>query len=156
MKETKEWGEFFPINASGYGYNETIAQEYFPLTKAEATQRGYIWRDEDRHEYQKATAMPPASIADVHDDILQATLACEVTGKNYRIQKTELAFYRKFMIPIPKYSPDERHRRRLATRNPRKLYERRCAVTGESILTTIPPERAEPVYGEEAYLKAIA
>lgn len=31
MKSTGEWGEFFPHQLSPYAYNETIAQEYFPL-----------------------------------------------------------------------------------------------------------------------------
>jgi hypothetical protein len=35
MKSTREWSEFFPIEISPFTYNETVAQEYFPLTKAE-------------------------------------------------------------------------------------------------------------------------
>lgn len=31
MIKTKEWGEFFPSNLSSWGYNETVAMEYFPL-----------------------------------------------------------------------------------------------------------------------------
>lgn len=33
MKKTNEWGEFFPSSISPFGYNETVAQEYFPITK---------------------------------------------------------------------------------------------------------------------------
>ena len=36
MIETGEWGEFFSPSLSPFGYNETVAQEYFPLTKEEA------------------------------------------------------------------------------------------------------------------------
>ncbi|USN58887.1 MAG: hypothetical protein H6767_02080 [Candidatus Peribacteria bacterium] len=35
MQSLGEWGEFFPSNASLFGYNETAAQEYYPLTKEE-------------------------------------------------------------------------------------------------------------------------
>ena len=28
-----EWGEFLPASMSPFGYNETVAQEYFPLTR---------------------------------------------------------------------------------------------------------------------------
>jgi hypothetical protein len=31
--ETGEWGEFFPSSLSPFGYNETVAQEYYPLTR---------------------------------------------------------------------------------------------------------------------------
>jgi len=36
MQETGERGEFFHPSLSPFGYNETVAQEYFPLSK-EAT-----------------------------------------------------------------------------------------------------------------------
>ncbi len=35
MKKYWEWWEFFPPSLSAFGYNETIAQEYFPMTKNE-------------------------------------------------------------------------------------------------------------------------
>jgi hypothetical protein len=31
-----EWGEFFPTSLSPFGYNETVAQEYFPMMREEA------------------------------------------------------------------------------------------------------------------------
>ena len=33
MRSTEEWGEFFPHKISPFGYNETVAQEYFPMTE---------------------------------------------------------------------------------------------------------------------------
>ncbi|MGC9603325.1 MAG: hypothetical protein ABSF47_02545 [Minisyncoccia bacterium] len=41
------YGEFFPPELSPFAYNETIAQEYFPLTKGEAEKQGYRWKDPD-------------------------------------------------------------------------------------------------------------
>ena len=32
MQKTGEWGEFFPSSLSPFGYNETHAQEYYPIT----------------------------------------------------------------------------------------------------------------------------
>lgn len=40
-----EWGEFFPIRFSLFSYNETLAQDFSPLTKEEALKKGYRWRD---------------------------------------------------------------------------------------------------------------
>ncbi len=37
----------------------------------------------------------PNNIADVSDDILNAAIVCEVTGKPFRIVAQELSFYRK-------------------------------------------------------------
>ena len=33
MMKTGEWGEFFPSSLSPFGYNETVAMEYFPMTR---------------------------------------------------------------------------------------------------------------------------
>lgn len=44
MQKTSEWGEFFPIKNSPFAYNETAAQDYFPITEADAAARGYQWR----------------------------------------------------------------------------------------------------------------
>ncbi|MBT4367740.1 hypothetical protein HOD24_05125, partial [Candidatus Peregrinibacteria bacterium] len=43
MKKTGEWGEFFPSSISGFGYNETMAQTFFPLEKDDAKKLGYSW-----------------------------------------------------------------------------------------------------------------
>jgi hypothetical protein len=56
------------------------------------------------------------TIEEVQDDILQYAIACEVTGKLFRIQPQELVFYRKNHIPLPRKHPDQRHLERLALR----------------------------------------
>ncbi len=45
MKRTGEYGEFFPISMAQFGYNETSAQDYFPLIREQALKKGYKWRD---------------------------------------------------------------------------------------------------------------
>ncbi len=55
-------------------------------------------------------------ITEVDDSILQYAIKCEVTGKLFRIQPQELAFYRKHNIPLPRKHPDQRHLERLALR----------------------------------------
>ena len=35
----KEWGEFFPTSISAFGYNETVAQEYFRLSESEVKEK---------------------------------------------------------------------------------------------------------------------
>ncbi len=155
MKSTGEWGQFFPAALSPFAYNETVAQEYYPLTKEQALARGYRWRDPDQKQYQPQTVTIPDHIADVDDSICKALLACEVTGKNYKIQRAELSFYRKMSLPIPRRCPDQRHRDRMALRNPRQLYARTCAASGQPILTTYAPDRPERVLCEAEYLKVV-
>jgi hypothetical protein len=156
MKKTGEWGEFFPIQLSPFGYNEANAQFFYPLTKKETLQRGWKWYDEvQTTKYDGPIIDVPENINDVTDDICKQILTCEATGKNYRIQKAELDFYRKMNLPVPRLCPDERHKRRMALRNPRKLFERTCDKCGVDIQTTFAPERPEKVFCEKCYLDAI-
>ncbi|HEY5713830.1 MAG TPA: hypothetical protein VIT68_00590, partial [Candidatus Gracilibacteria bacterium] len=170
MKETGEWGEFFPISMSPFAYNETVAQEYFPLTKEEALERGYGWRGEEessplKRGIQGVSGTPQApldkggqisdNIKDIPDSIINETLYCEISGKPYRIQKAELKFYRKMKLPIPRLHPDVRHLKRMKLRNPRELWNRKCAHTGKELLSTYSPDRPETILSEEAYAEVI-
>ncbi|MFA6523438.1 MAG: hypothetical protein WCS85_03675 [Candidatus Peribacteraceae bacterium] len=159
MRTTGEWGEFFPVRHTPFAYNETAAIDYFPLTKSEILSRGWQWR-EQKDEMPKVTRVIPAaklpeSISDIPDDILEWAIECAVTGRPFKIIKQELDFYREMQLPIPHFHPDERHRRRMALRNPRKLWQRKCASCSKDIVTTYAPQRPEIVYCEECYLKEV-
>lgn len=159
MRKFGEYGEFFPTAISPFPYNETIAQESHPLVKDEAVRRGLSWRDPTDDIPMVKKTIPasqlPATIAEVPDDILDWAIRCEATGRPFKIIKPELAFYRIMQLPIPHFHPDERHRRRIAQRNPRHLWSRACAKCGKGIETTYAPERPEIVYCENCYLKEI-
>lgn len=151
MTSTGEWGEFFPANLSPFPYNITHAHEYYPLSKQEAGELGYSWRESEKKEFQNPTAAVPNSLAQTQDSILSELLACKATGKNYKLQRNELKLHHKIGVPLSPYSPDHRHLKRLELRNPRVLHKRQCAETGEEIYTTISPERPEQVLGEAAF-----
>ena len=158
MKRTGEWGEFFPPEISPFGYNETLAQDYFPLKKEEATSKGWQWCDFEP-EVKADSTIPvdrlPDDIKDVPDDILNWAIVCEVTGKPFKIISQELEFYRKHNLPVPHRHPDQRHWDRMKLKNPYQLWKRECAKCGTDIQTTYSPDRPEKVYCEECYLKAV-
>ncbi len=159
MKKTGEWGEFFPHNLSPFAYNETLAQEYYPMNKEEVTARGWQWREEVEEAPQVDKVVPasqlPASIDDVPDDILQWAVLSEESQKPFRIIKQELQFYRDMHLPLPRITPDERHAKRMQQRNPRQLWDRQCMKCGKGIKTTYAPDRPEIVYCEECYLASV-
>lgn len=156
MQKTGEWGEFFPAAISTFSYNETVAQEYFPLTHEQVIDAGFRWRDEDIHSaYQGPTPVIPWNIAEVSDDIVQQILLCKTCGKHYKIIPQELAFYRQFGISVPLSCFNCRYRRRLALQNPRVLWDRACAKCGVNVRTTYAPERKEIIYCESCYLQAV-
>lgn len=153
MKKTGEWGEFFPIQYSKFAYNETVAQDYFPLTKEEALNKGYKWLDEEL-DLGKGPGVPD-TIEETTDEILKVPLICEKTGRPYRIIPQELAFYRKMGVPIPHYAPETRNELRIALRNPIQTWSRQCVNCGRAIETSYAPSRPEIVYCEACYLKTI-
>jgi hypothetical protein len=159
MRANGEWGEYLPASLSPFAYNETIAQEYFPLTQESTERGGWRWRN-DVEEAPKtgkniSAHKLPEDISGVSDDILNRPIECEATGRPFQIVKQEMDFYRKMQLPLPHFHPDERHRQRLMRRNPYKLWKRNCAKCKKGIETTYAPERPETVYCEECYLKEV-
>ncbi len=157
MRATKEYGEFFPINASPFCYNETVADEFFPLKKEEVNGKGWKWFDEEdtKESYLGPTVDTAQDISTIPDTITKQILLCEVTGAPYKIIPQELKMYRELHLPIPKKCPNQRHRDRIALRNPRKLFDRTCMKCGKDIRTTFSPDRPEIVYCEECYLSSV-
>jgi hypothetical protein len=153
MQKNGEWGEYFPISISPFAYNETVAAEYFPLSKGEVEKRDWKWyEDSSSKSFKGPVYSIPADIADVKDEITTKILASELSGKPYKIIPQELKFYRENSIPVPRLTPDERHQVRLSKRNPRKLWDRNCGKCNKMIRTTYAPDRPETVYCEECYL----
>jgi hypothetical protein len=159
MTETGEWGQFFPPSLSPYGYNESLANEYMPLTKREAVSQGYYWRNVVEKKLVVAKTIDasalPDHIDDIPDDVLNWAIVCPVTGRPFRVIKQELEFYRRQKIPFPRLHPDERYEARLKLRNPRRLWTRPCMKCGKEMQTTYSPERTEKIYCEECYLKEV-
>ncbi|OGJ46909.1 hypothetical protein A2229_02835 [Candidatus Peregrinibacteria bacterium RIFOXYA2_FULL_33_7] len=155
MIKTQEWGEYFPISNSIFGYNETCAMDFAPISKEEALNKDYKWKDEDEKQYLAQVYQTPDDIHEVSDDITREILACEECRKNYKIIPQELKFYRDMNLSIPRKCPDCRHKERIALRNPRKLWKRNCMKCGVGIETTYAPERKEIVYCEKCYLEAL-
>ena len=159
MKRTGEWGKYFPYQTLPFAYNESAAQDYFPLSKEEAIRKGFRWRDIEEEPPDVKKIVPadklPDSINDIPDDILDWAIACSATGKPFRIIKQELDFYRRMRLPLPRLHPEERHRRRMAMRNPYMLWKRSCANCQNNIQTTYSPDRTEIVYCERCYLETV-
>lgn len=151
MKETGEWGEFFPAELSPFPYNESLAHEHFPLTKEEVLRREWRWREDDVSDFQPQKVIVPENIQDADESLCQEILACQETGRNFKLQKSELSFYKKMNLPIPRFCPDVRHRRRLARHPGRFLHQKSCAECGTEIQTTHGADGHENVLCEKCY-----
>ena len=161
-----KYGEFFPYDLSPFGINETNAHDCFNLTKEEAVEKGYSWRDKEKKDY-KCTINSEVllnDILDVKDDILNQIISCPNDGNQmyqcsgaYRIMPFELQFLRDKKLPIPRYCPNCRHYQRLRYRNLTKLYHRSCMKEGctNEFETSYAPDRPEIVYCESCYRKEV-
>lgn len=156
MQKTGEWGEFFPMWLSPFAYNETVANEYYPLSQAAAQKLGARWKEElSSGSYQGPEVTVPDSIDDINEDICKSILTCTDCRKNYRIINQELLFYKTHHFPAPTQCPMCRHQKRLQKRNPRRLWQRACTNCSTAITTTYAPDRPEKVFCENCYQKAI-
>ncbi len=107
MVANNEHEDFFPRHLSPFYYNESDALTYFPISQEQAEKEGFHWGNHTVESYVSDYTIPE-HIKDVHDDILQAVLLCQKSGKKYRITKQELEYYRTQQLPIPRISPLER------------------------------------------------
>lgn len=158
MQKTGEWGEFFPPSISPFGYNETMAHEFFPLTKEEALAKGYHWKNkvESGPQYEGGGDISiPDNIDETDDSITNKVIKCKETGKPFKIIPQEFTFHKNLGLPLPCLAPEVRHQHRFAKQNPQQLWQRKCAKTGQNLLTTYAPDRPEIIYSEEAYLEEV-
>ncbi|KKU79382.1 MAG: hypothetical protein UY05_C0032G0008 [Candidatus Peregrinibacteria bacterium GW2011_GWA2_47_7] len=140
MEKTGEYGEFFPIRISPFPYNETVAQDYFPLSKEEALRKGYSWKD---------------SKDDLSKDEGANIMACEEGGTAYRVLTQEKNLSEKIGVSISEKCPDCRFLELFSWKNPRHLWERSCAKCSIQIQTTTSPDFPGKVYCEACYLATV-
>lgn len=168
MKSTGEWGEFFPLALSPFGYNETVAQDYFPITENEAASNWYKWKQDDEISSYHGEYYKPLSIEQYDerkvgyevaqkniDACVDGIIECGATRKPFKIIKPELAFYIEHHIAIPTLCPNERHRLRTLVRNPRILHDRICSECDTPLKTVYAPERTEKILCESCFQKKI-
>ncbi|MCA9356191.1 hypothetical protein KC852_01575 [Candidatus Nomurabacteria bacterium] len=176
-----KYGDFFPYDLSPFAYNETIAQEYFPLSKEEVVNSGWSWYQREEREYLPTIKSIELvdDINEVQDGVLLEVIECENKGLEasgctiaFKIMKEELNFYKRLQIPLPLYCPNCRHFNRLQKRNPLKLWHRACMCgsagspqatsdhghegkCSNEFETSYAPERPEIVYCESCYQKEV-
>ncbi len=155
-----KYGEFFPYEISPFAYNETVAQDHFPIDLKIANEKGYRWRESEPNEYITTLEGKslPQTISEIDSSILDEVICCEATGKAFRFTNQELIFYKRLDLPLPSICPEERHRQRLELRNPMKFNKRMCFFGDKEINTTYLPESEggpKKVICEEHYKKEI-
>jgi hypothetical protein len=179
MRETKEWGEYFPSSLSPFAYNESMAQDYFPLTKEEVIKKGYTWYDRPSRDYKitLTTKDLPKTFSEIKENIQQEVIQCASQNSLGEVEKyplcttafnitpLELSLYKILNLPLPDKCFPCRRQDRFVMRNPRKLWHRQCMCDKtkhghddkcpNEFETSYAPERLEIVYCESCYQKEV-
>lgn len=152
MKNRGEWGEFFPTTMSPQAYNDTVAYEYWPLSKEEVLRRGWRWQEERGGTRGKEIES---------NDLLKKVLKCETCGLNFKYQKKELEILSSFSLPLPLDCPECRFQTRLPRTYTPELFHRTCQCTQvhpqhqqlctQEFLSPYASDRLELVYCSDCY-----
>jgi hypothetical protein len=156
MQSTGEWGQFLPSKFSPFGYNETAASDFKPLTRDQALAAGFLWRDLDQRELASVTKeQPPGRVADISQTSLESlakeVFRCQESGEPYKIIKPELEFYREHGFALPRYSPRTRHLKREALRFPPVFRRGHCQACQSEVETNLPFELESTLRCERCY-----
>ncbi len=164
MQSTWERGEFFHPSLSPFWYNETVAQEYYPLSEQTAPASWFT-----RSTYSSDPTIPEwvptikrENYTDAQrnellqsDNLESLIFICSVSHRPFRLQKAEIEFYRKHHLPIPHKHPDIRHQERMKLRPWRTLYLRTCDCCSKETLSVYPADHQGKVYCEACYQKEV-
>ncbi|MDD5146639.1 MAG: hypothetical protein PHN39_02775 [Candidatus Pacebacteria bacterium] len=162
MLKDDEYGEFLPLNKAWVPYNDSSASVDFPLSQAEAKQKGRHFQEEVKSEIDLSKVQSikaedlPDDIAKVPDEILDKAIICATTHKPFKLTKFELDFYRKYNLSLPTEHPSERIKNRLRDfRHPYKLWKDTCFNCKKEINSGWDPAKEYKIYCEACYLREI-
>ncbi len=170
-----KYGEFFPAEFSPFCYNETIAQEHFPINKSMSLGLGYPWKEFTDRNYNVEIKGNDLETEEMRSGqvIVGKTISCAHLGKCehqctevYKILLQEYNLYKELNIALPICCPNCRHHNRLNYKNPLKLWHRQCMCEKEGhnnhagqceveFETSYAPERPEIVYCEKCYQQEV-
>jgi len=150
MRQTKEFGEFFPMTLSPIPYNHSVAQRYFPQTPDTTRQQGCVWYEQNTENVKQAieSSSLPDGVPTSDDAIVVKSLK---SGRPFRITTQEIKRYRQMQVPLPRWTYDERMEDRIAMLGGITLHERTCDKTKKPMLTTYLPDTEFPVWEREIY-----
>lgn len=115
MKSTGEWGEFFPPQCSYHCHEESLMDLVMqPITSDVAGARGYrtvkLPESSASGDSLDAGTLPGDIAAVLPEKWAGRAIRCSQSGSTYNFQRTELEFYKRFNIPLPRVHWRERLR----------------------------------------------
>lgn len=157
-----EWGDFLPLEASPFAYNETLAQDYFPLTEEQANAEGLTWHHRQQELQGTGKKVPKLAAKEYLDDtrrqeLLNTVFTCPISGYPFKITAQELGFLIQRGLPLPQHAPKQRYVERLKRTVPPMLYKRNCMHEGcsNTFMSPYAEKRPEVIYCKACYAAVI-
>ncbi len=151
-----KYGEFFPVELSPYAYNETIASNFFPMTKEQILENGYKYKEPEvrKHDTTMKAENLPDHIKDASDSILSEVIKCQKCERGFRIIPNELKFLRDRNFPLPRECPFCKIEKKFNQWvKDLRLIPRVCVECGANFETEFTEEEAPVVYCKKCYQK---
>lgn len=180
MQQRGERWEFFDSSISPFPYNDTIANDFYPIKPEQLTilepekiisnalidfwwtEKVKVKRRTKEQEINVPEGMAsilakdiPNNIWEIKDDILDKAIICEISNRPFRIVWPELAFYRKHSLPLPRKHPDIRHIEKVQKRPGKELYLKKCDKCQQEMISVYWENSPYKVYCETCYNKEI-
>lgn len=153
MRGNDEWGEFFPYSLSPYGYNESLANEEFPISKEEVKRLGANWSDytPPMPNVSKSILASELQAEDLNEEVLKVAILCQESGRPFKLIPQELEFLKRFNLAPPRKHPELRERDRRLRKNGRSLFRTKCSGCKIEIEAVLRPTHSGPVLCEKCY-----
>lgn len=154
-----EYGEHPSIIFSAQAYNFSLAGLYYPLSEETIRKLGgFVAKEPDTNAGSLETVLAenlPDMIDQTDDSILSKAIICEKTGRPFRILPTELIFYRKMSVPLPRVHPSVRFDE-LYRLSPTGLrYYATCVICEKAIQSIFNPKDGYTLYCESCYQQEV-
>lgn len=157
MKQTGEWGQYFPGYFSPNSYDESWSGFHFPLAQSDQEKFGY--RYEPPLERKQADHVSSETLPDrvTTADVAGKTFWDEIAQKPFQVQPDDVEFAEKLGVTAPYNYYIRRMQENFAWLHyDGELRATTCGKSGTPIQTSWPATYDGRILCEEEYLKVIA
>ncbi|PIR04536.1 MAG: hypothetical protein COV59_00215 [Candidatus Magasanikbacteria bacterium CG11_big_fil_rev_8_21_14_0_20_39_34] len=158
MFQAGEYGNFFPYWVSLLAYNTSHADVFFPLTQEKIEAIGARFFQFPQADTSDALPIEqlPVKLADFHEELLEETFVCPVSGRPFRIVEPELEFHKKFQLALPRKHPTVRRKQRYKDLLHLQLFLQTCSDCKKNIFVPSLEEEGKRFLCELCYFKILS
>jgi len=159
MLQRGEYGEFFPMSFAPCAYNSSLSNIIYPLTEEEAQRKGLYWQKDTDVDTRNLKNIPASELPDNIDDftpeLFDIAVIGEVSKKPFKIIPREVEFYKRYRLPLPTDTPQQRTLERFKILNNFQVNKENCFSCGKDIESLFKKSDGYKPYCEACYQKEV-